>query len=167
MTLFKIIIEIYVLSKQFAMKIFQLLFIFLISCKQSHQDKITSIRNENLEPTTKKINKMEVGESFVFESLNRSGINPDSYEVITTYETNIDTTFFKYQKSETINDGTDGGYSTTFRFYKAIKKGKTVIEEYKIETSTKRLKMTIENHDSIMNIKPIKTLELKYEFKID
>jgi hypothetical protein len=102
----------------------------LFSCKQTPQQKIDKFLSPHLEPTEKQDNKMKVGETIVFGHGETSGIDRGRYPA-PTYSNDMDTAFFKFVKSESFNDGADGGSSYYYDIYKAIKAGTTKIEYYK------------------------------------
>jgi hypothetical protein len=78
------------------------------------------------------------------------------------YDRQIDTNYFKYQKSEDTDDGAAGGTATNTTIYKAIKVGKTNITVYKSEDISM---IPLSNLDSAMaNNK--KELYASYTFTI-
>jgi hypothetical protein len=104
----------------------------MFGCTQSYNTKIKNILSKHVQPTEANLNKIDVGETIVFQYGERMGIDRSRYPS-PIYEKNIDTNFFKYIKTETIDDGSDGGMEYTFEIYKAIKAGTTKIEVYKKE----------------------------------
>ncbi len=108
---------------------------FIIShfaCTQSYDDKISNILKKHMEPKEQIENKLSVGKTIVFQYGERMGIDRSKYPS-PIYEKNIDTKYFQYIKTETIDDGSDGGMEYSFEIYKTLKAGTTKIEEYKME----------------------------------
>ncbi len=104
--------------------------IFLFSCTQTPQQKIDKFVSKHVEPTEKQDNKIEVGETIVFSHSETMGINRELYPA-PSYSNEMDTAFFKFVKTESFNDGADGGSAYYFDIYKAIKAGTTKIEYIK------------------------------------
>ncbi len=104
----------------------------MVACTQSYKSQIKNILSRHLQPTEANLNKIAVGETIVFQYGERMGIDRSKYPS-PIYEKNIDNNFFQYVKTETIDDGSDGGMEYTFEIYKAVKAGNTKIEVYKME----------------------------------
>lgn len=132
-----------------------LLVIILISCKPT----VESILSNHLQPIAKQDNKIEIGETIVFSYCEREGIDRSEYPE-PTYPKIVDANYFKKLKNQELNDGTDGGITTYFEIYEAIKSGETKIETFEI-LSTK-----IKTRDSIYFQKSKKKLET-YSFTIE
>jgi hypothetical protein len=119
-------------------------------------------RNEPLSPTEKVDNKLRVGETIAFYRSETMGIDRGTYPS-PIYDREIDTNYFKCQKSEDTDDGAAGGTATNTTIYKAIKAGKTNITVYKSEDISM---IPISNLDSAMaNNK--KELYASYTFTIE
>jgi len=112
---------------------FFLFLLLLISCKPS----VESVWNSHFQPDEKQDNKLEIGTTIVFRYTQQEGINRSEYPE-PSYPKIVDTSYFKKLKTEEINDGTDGGITTYFEIFEAIKKGKTKIETF--EVLTKKIK---------------------------
>lgn len=131
-----------------------LLVIMLISCKPT----VESIMSNHLQPIAIQDNKIETGETIVFSYCEREGIDRSEYTE-PTYPKIVDANYFKKLKNQELNDRTDGGITTYFEIYEAIKSGETKIETFEI-LSTK-----IKTNDSIYFQKSKKKLET-YSFTI-
>jgi hypothetical protein len=101
--------------------------ILLFACKQTPQQKIDKFLSKHLEPTEKQDNRMKVGETIVFGHSETMGIDRGLYPA-PSYSNEMDTAFFKFVKSESFNDGADGGSAYYYDIYRAIKVGTTKIE---------------------------------------
>jgi hypothetical protein len=127
----------------------------LLACNQILKSK------DPISPTEKKDNKIHVGETIAFYQSETMGIDRGTYPS-PIYDRQIDTNYFKYQKSESSNDGAAGGTATYTIIYKAIKAGKTNITVYKSDDISM---IPISNLDSAMaNNK--KELYASYTFTI-
>jgi hypothetical protein len=117
----------------------KIIFLYLIishsACTQSYEDKISNILKKHMEPKEKIENKLSVGKTIVFQYGERMGIDRSKYPS-PVYQKNIDTNYFRYIKTETIDDGSDGGTEYSFEIYKTLKAGTTKIEVYKMEGKT-------------------------------
>ena len=127
----------------------------LISCKPT----VESILSNHLQPIENQDNKIEIGKTIVFSYCEREGIDRSKYPE-PSYPKIVDTNYFKKLKNKELNDGTDGGITTYFEIYEAIKSGETKIETFEI-LSTK-----IKTKDSIYFQKSKKKLET-YSFTIE
>ena len=105
-----------------------------ISCQKSTKDQIKDIYKYNHEPNYDKINKFNLGETIVFSSSGTQGIDQSLYPEHYYYEKEIDTLFFKFIKTESVFDQSDGGYTSKFNIYKIIKSGKTEIKVFQNES---------------------------------
>jgi hypothetical protein len=132
-----------------------LLVIALISCNPT----VESILSNHLQPTANQNNKIKIGETIVFSYYEREGIDRSEYPA-PTYSRIVDSNYFKKLKSQELNDGTDGGITTYFEIYEAIKSGETKIETFEI-LSTK-----VKTNDSIYFQKTKKKLGT-YSFTIE
>jgi hypothetical protein len=101
------------------------------ACTQTYQDKIKNILSQHLEPSEKNDNKLSVGKTIVFEHSEGEGIDRSRYPA-PTYPIEADKSYFEFVKTEEVNDGADGGSTYYFDIYKAIKKGTTKINRYKV-----------------------------------
>lgn len=136
-------------------KIAILLVITLISCKPT----VESILSNHLQPIANHNNKLKIGETIVFSHYEREGIDRNEYPE-PSYPKIVDANYFKKLKNQELNDGTDGGITTYFEIYEAIKSGETNIETFEV-LSTK-----IKTKDSIYFQKSKKKLET-YSFTIE
>jgi hypothetical protein len=128
----------------------------LLACNQILKSKAPII------PTEKIDNKLHVGETIAFYKSETMGIDRAAYPS-PIYDRQIDTNYFKYQKSEDTDDGAAGGTATNTTIYKAIKAGKTNITVYKSEDISM---IPISNLDTAMaNNK--KELYASYTFTIE
>jgi hypothetical protein len=127
----------------------------LISCKPT----VESVLSNHLQPKANQDNKLKIGETIVFSYYEREGIDRSEYPV-PSYPKIVDANFFKKLKKQELNDGSDGGITTYFEIYEAIKSGKTKIETFEI-LSTK-----IKTKDSVCFQKSKKKLET-YSFTIE
>jgi hypothetical protein len=135
-----------------------------LSCKQSTESKIDSFLRKHQEPTSEKMNNIKVGQTIVFGYSEQQGIDRGSYPAPRYYK-DIDTNYFKYQKSESFSDGANGGYEYNYSIYKAIKKGTTAIQSIK-ETSPSYERISTNDTARTNTQKPSKEIVSKYEFII-
>jgi hypothetical protein len=132
-----------------------LLVMLLISCKPT----VESILSNHLQPIVNQNNKLKIGETIVFSYCEREGIDRNEYPE-PSYPKIVDANYFKKLKTKELNDGTDGGITTYFEIYEAIKSGKTKIETFEL-LSTKN-----KTNDSVYFQKSKKKLKT-YSFTIE
>lgn len=132
-----------------------LLTILLFSCKPT----VESILSDHHQPIANQDNNLKIGETIVFSYYEREGIDRSEYPT-PNYPKFVDATYFKKLKTKEINDGTDGGITTYFEIFEAIKKGKTQIETFEV------LSKKIKTKNSVYFQKSKKKLET-YSFTIE
>jgi hypothetical protein len=115
--------------------------LIVISCNSiaenesdAFQRKLKKFKSHHLEPSSEKVNELKLGQTIIFESAERSGIDRGRFPA-PSYYNDIDNAFFQFVKTERFDDGAAGGYSYEFEIYKAIATGNTKITYHKVTTS--------------------------------